>query len=72
MTTGGYTLFDIPSPRQTLVHVHPGSEELGRVYQAELMINSGMAEFAAAASNAAVRRQPRAGRSWTHRCARTI
>ena len=49
MTTGGYTLFDIPAPRQCVVHVHPGSEELGRVYQAELMINSGMAEFCAAA-----------------------
>src|SRR5207302_6572744 len=27
-----YTLFDIPSPQQTFVHVHPGAEELGRVY----------------------------------------
>jgi len=49
MTTGGYTLFDLPRPRQTFVHVHPGAEELGRVYQADLMINSGMEEFAAAA-----------------------
>ena len=49
MTTGGYRLIEIPRPRQTLVHVHPGAEELGRVYQAELPINSGMAEFAAAA-----------------------
>jgi acetolactate synthase-1/2/3 large subunit len=49
MTTGGYTLFDLPRPRQTLVHVHPAAEELGRVYQAELMINSGMEEFAAVA-----------------------
>jgi acetolactate synthase-1/2/3 large subunit len=46
MTTGGYTLFDVPCPEQRLVHVHPGAEELGRVYQADLMINSGMAEFA--------------------------
>ncbi|PIW25791.1 MAG: thiamine pyrophosphate-binding protein [Rhodospirillales bacterium CG15_BIG_FIL_POST_REV_8_21_14_020_66_15] len=49
MTTGGYTLFDIPVPRQRLVHVHPGAEELGRVYRAELAINSGMPGFAAAA-----------------------
>lgn len=48
ITTGGYTLFDLPRPRQTLVHVHPAVEELGRVYQAELMINSGLEEFAAA------------------------
>jgi acetolactate synthase I/II/III large subunit len=50
MTSGGYTLFQIPDPRQRLVHVHPGPDELGRVYQADLMINSGMAEFAAAAA----------------------
>src|SRR5215475_10118816 len=49
MTTSGYTLIDIPRPRQTLVHVHSGVEELGRVYQPALAINSGMAEFAAAA-----------------------
>ncbi len=48
-TTGGYTLFDLPIPRQKLVHVHAGAEELGRVYQATLPINSGMAHFAAAA-----------------------
>ncbi len=49
MTTGGYTLFEIPQPRQRLVHVHPGVDELGRVYAPESMINAGMAEFAAAA-----------------------
>ncbi len=48
-TTGGYTLFDLPVPKQTLVHVHASAEELGRVYQATLPINSGMANFAAAA-----------------------
>jgi len=47
-TTSGYTLFDIPVPRQTLVHVHAGAEELGRVYAADLPINSGMPEIAAA------------------------
>ena len=49
MTTSGYTLVDIPVPRQTLVHVHASVEELGRVYQAALPINAGMAEFAAMA-----------------------
>ncbi|MBA3841656.1 MAG: thiamine pyrophosphate-binding protein [Actinobacteria bacterium] len=48
MTTSGYTLVDVPVPRQTLVHVHPGAEELGRVYQAQLPILSGMEQFAAA------------------------
>jgi acetolactate synthase-1/2/3 large subunit len=49
MTTAGYTLLEVPRLRQRFVHVHPGAEELGRVYQADVMINSGMAEFAAAA-----------------------
>jgi len=48
-TTGNYTLFDLPVPKQKLVHVHAGAEELGRVYQATLPINSGMAQFAAVA-----------------------
>ncbi len=29
MTTGGYTLFDLPRPRQTLVHVHPAAGRAG-------------------------------------------
>ncbi len=44
MTTSGYKLID----KQTLVHVHPGAEELGRVYRPELPILSGMEPFAAA------------------------
>jgi acetolactate synthase-1/2/3 large subunit len=49
MTTSGYELIDIPRPRQSLIHVHPDPEELGRVYQADLPINAGMGAFAAAA-----------------------
>ncbi|WP_438394858.1 thiamine pyrophosphate-binding protein [Caballeronia sp. DA-9] len=47
-TTGGYTLLDIPKTRQTLIHIHQGAEELGRVYSADLPIVSGMPEMAAA------------------------
>jgi len=47
ITTSGYTLLRAPVPDQALVHVHPGLEELGRVYQAMLMINSGVPQFAA-------------------------
>ncbi|WP_025598173.1 thiamine pyrophosphate-binding protein [Burkholderia sp. WSM2230] len=47
-TTNGYTLLDIPKTKQTLVHVHQGAEELGRVYAADLPIVSGMPELAAA------------------------
>jgi acetolactate synthase-1/2/3 large subunit len=48
-TTGGYTLIEAPTPRQRLVHVFPGAEELGRVFAAELPIVAGMPHFAAAA-----------------------
>jgi acetolactate synthase I/II/III large subunit len=47
-TTGGYTLIEAPNPQGRLIHVHASAEELGRVYQPTLAINSGMAEFAAA------------------------
>jgi acetolactate synthase-1/2/3 large subunit len=42
MTTGGYSLFDVPVPTLPIAHIHPGSEELGRVYQTRWMINAGM------------------------------
>ncbi len=45
-TTNGYALLDIPKTKQTLVHVHQGAEELGRVYAADLPIVSGMPELA--------------------------
>lgn len=51
MTTGGYTLLQAPIPNQKLVHIHTGAEELGRVYQADLMINSGMPQIASALAN---------------------
>jgi acetolactate synthase-1/2/3 large subunit len=48
ITTNGYTLLSVPRPVQKLVHVHAGAEELGRVYQGDLLINSGMPQIAAA------------------------
>ena len=48
MTTGGYTVLQAPIPQQKLIHIHSDALELGRVYQADLMINSGMKEIAEA------------------------
>lgn len=48
MTTGGYTLLQAPRPRQKLIHVHAGPEELGRVYAADLMLQASMATAAKA------------------------
>ena len=50
MTTSAYSLVDAPVPRQALVHVHGGAEEIGRVYRPALAINSGMAQFLDAVS----------------------
>jgi len=47
--TNHYALIDVPRPSQKFIHVHAGAEELGRVYQGDLLINAGMPEFAAAA-----------------------
>ena len=46
MTTSAYTLIEAPVPRQKLVHVHAGAEELGRVYHPELGIVSAPGPFA--------------------------
>lgn len=43
-----YSLLDIPAPRTRLVHIHPGSEELGRVYVPHLAINAAPTRMAAA------------------------
>ncbi len=43
MTTGGYTLLEAPRPAQKLIHIHAGAEELGRLYAADLMLQSAMA-----------------------------
>ncbi len=48
MTTGGYELLQAPRPRQKLVHIHVGPEELGRVYAADLMLQASMGSAAKA------------------------
>ncbi|HSC98998.1 MAG TPA: thiamine pyrophosphate-binding protein, partial [Casimicrobiaceae bacterium] len=55
MTTSGYTLLDVPVPRQAVIHVHPGAEELGRVYQPELAIAATPGAFLSAVDAAASR-----------------
>ncbi len=62
MTTSGYSLLASPVPRQRLVHIHPDPEELGSVYQGELMIASGAAQ--ACAMLAAM--EPVDSSSWRH------
>ncbi len=49
MTTQGYTLIDIPRPKQKLVHVYADPNEIGRIYQPDLAIVASSDAFAAAA-----------------------
>ena len=49
IVSGGYTYFTFPKPKQTMIHISAGVDELGKVYQADLGMNAGMAEFCAAA-----------------------
>ena len=64
MTTGGYALIRAPKPDQRLIHVHAGAEELGRVYQADLMINSGVPEFAKMLADIPVVSRRSSDQSW--------
>jgi acetolactate synthase-1/2/3 large subunit len=50
MVTGGYSLLAAPQPKQLLIHVHPGGDELGRVYQPALAIECALESFCAALS----------------------
>jgi acetolactate synthase-1/2/3 large subunit len=60
-----YTLLDIPAPRQTLVHVYPDPDELGRVYRPHLAINASPFAFSAALEGV----QPPDGIRWSGRTA---
>lgn len=50
-TTDGYTVPSPEHPGQKLVHVHPDPNELGSVYRTDLMLCSGMEEFAQSADS---------------------
>lgn len=45
-TTDGYEVPTLEHPGQTLVHIHPDPEELGRVYRTDLALCCAMDEFA--------------------------
>lgn len=47
-TSEGYSWITSPEPRQSLVHVYPDPEELGRVYRADLAINADVVGFSQA------------------------
>jgi acetolactate synthase I/II/III large subunit len=61
-----YTVFNIPRPQMTFVHVHPSTEELGRVYSPALPINATPTAFTAALDNLEVTGSPRGDAEAAH------
>ncbi len=68
----GFSLFDIPKPKQKLVHIHSGAEELGRIYVPDLSINATpgaflteMNKITAAAKAKSADAEHSAYRAWT-------
>lgn len=53
MATQGFTLLDIPNPRMPMVHVHPGSDEIGHIYAPDLAIACDATGFWQAAADLA-------------------
>jgi acetolactate synthase-1/2/3 large subunit len=63
MTTSGYTLIDIPDPKQFLVHIHPSPDELGSVYHPDLPVAATARTFCETLS----RLEPPAKIAWSGR-----
>ena len=62
VTTAGYSHVDSPTPRQTLIHVYPDPDELGRVYAPALGLVCGSEPFFEAI-------EPVDGTRWASWCA---
>lgn len=65
MPSQSYGLLDIPRPQMPLVHVHPDAEELGRVYQPVLAIQSTPEAFVAALHRLARKQKAHTAQGWT-------
>jgi acetolactate synthase-1/2/3 large subunit len=50
ISTEGYTLFQVPQPRQKIIHVHASTAEIGKIYIPTLGIPAGPNAFVAALS----------------------
>jgi len=56
-TTKAWSLFDVPYPKQKIIHVHPCDKELGKIYQPELSLHAGPNQFAHALASLEVDNQ---------------
>ena len=51
--TQGYTLFDVPVPKQKMIHIHQSISEIGKVYQPTLGLNADLNEVSNALASLA-------------------
>lgn len=56
MPTQGFSLLSIPAPQMDVVHIHPGPEELGRIYAPKLAINAAPGAFLEAVADLPARK----------------
>lgn len=47
-TTKGWTLLDVPNPKQRIIHAHASDLELGKIYQPDIGFHAGPNRFCAA------------------------
>ena len=64
--TNGYSLYSLPCPNQTFVHITAGLDEVAKVYQPDLGINSSMNNFAENVKNL-FPKKPINWSSWTEK-----
>lgn len=57
-TSEGYSWITSPMPSQSLIHVYPDPEELGRVYRPSLAINADVVGFATSLTSLTPRQSP--------------
>ena len=50
ITSSGYTLFEVPNPKQDLLHIHADPDEIGRVYRPQIGLACKAANFVAIAA----------------------
>lgn len=70
VTSGGYTLVQSPRPTQRLVHVHADAQELNRVYQADVPVQSGVAPMVQALAQLPAPAKTPLWQDWLHQARR--
>ncbi len=69
ITSSGYRHVAIPNPQMGFIHIHPGADEIGRMYRPDLAINSASPPFARAAAALGTLAEAARWRDWAEAAA---